>query len=177
MPHPDPLRDLRQIEQHLAHFVGFGGSAATFDGVRRCRERPEAECVGLLGQRDGAAAELCSVALELGILQLVDAFRQLDVDLPTPNVYRTASGAPGERYWQQEASHQIKVTLDENNRSLSASETVRYKNNSPDTLRYIWLQLDQNRFADGSMARMTETTPRTPARIASSSKRRASPAS
>jgi hypothetical protein len=86
-----------------------------------------------------------------------DAFRQLEVDLPTPNVYRTASGAPGTQYWQQRADHQIKVILNEDNRSISASETIRYSNNSPDTLRYIWIQLDQNRFADGSIARLTET--------------------
>ena len=86
-----------------------------------------------------------------------DAFRQLDVDLPTPNVYRTASGAPGERYWQQEADHQIKVTLDESNQSISASQTIRYTNHSPDTLRYIWIQLDQNRFRDDSAARLTQT--------------------
>ena len=86
-----------------------------------------------------------------------DAFRQLDVDLPTPNVYRTASGAPGSQYWQQRADHSIKVTLDEQNRSISASQSVRYTNNSPDSLRYIWVQLDQNRFAKGSIARMTQT--------------------
>lgn len=77
-----------------------------------------------------------------------DAFRQLDVDLPTPNVYRTASGAPGTQYWQQRADHQIKVTLHEENQRISATETIRYENNSPDTLRYIWIQLDQNRFAE-----------------------------
>ncbi len=86
-----------------------------------------------------------------------DAFRQLDVDLPTPNVYRTASGAPGTQYWQQQADHKIKVTLHEENQSISATQTIDYKNNSPDTLRYIWVQLDQNRFADGSRARMTQT--------------------
>lgn len=86
-----------------------------------------------------------------------DAFRQLEADLPTPNVYRTASGAPGTQYWQQRADHQIKVALNEENRSISATETIQYANNSPDTLRYIWIQLDQNRFADGSIARLTET--------------------
>jgi hypothetical protein len=86
-----------------------------------------------------------------------DAFRQLDADLPTPNVYRTASGAPGENYWQQEASHNIKVTLDEQNQRIDASQTIRYVNNSPDTLRYIWLQLDQNRHRDDSAARLTQT--------------------
>ena len=82
-----------------------------------------------------------------------DAFRQLDVDLPSPNVYRTASGAPGPQYWQQEADYHIKLTLDETKRHIEASEEITYKNNSPDTLNYIWLQLDQNRFADNSLER------------------------
>ncbi len=87
-----------------------------------------------------------------------DAFRQLDVDLPTPNVYRTASGAPGSSYWQQRADYKIKATLDEAGRRLIGSETITYTNNSPDSLSYIWLQLDQNRFRDDSTARLTETT-------------------
>ena len=86
-----------------------------------------------------------------------DAFRQLDVDLPTPNVYRTASGAPGDRYWQQRADYRISVTLDENARRVSASETITYTNNSPDTLRYLWLQLDQNRFSNESLENKSET--------------------
>ncbi|MCJ9429197.1 M1 family metallopeptidase [Kordiimonas marina] len=76
-----------------------------------------------------------------------DKFRQLEADLPTPNVYRTASGAPGHQYWQQEADYKIKAKLNETERTLSGTETVTYTNNSPDTLTYIWLQLDQNRFA------------------------------
>jgi hypothetical protein len=86
-----------------------------------------------------------------------DAFRQLDAELPTPNVYRTASGAPGSRYWQQRADHNIRVLLNEDNQSIAASQTIRYTNNSPDTLRYIWIQLDQNRFRADSAARLTET--------------------
>jgi hypothetical protein len=86
-----------------------------------------------------------------------DAFRQLDAELPTPNVYRTASGAPGSRYWQQRADHNIRVILNEDNQSIAASQTIRYTNNSPDTLRYIWIQLDQNRFRADSAARLTET--------------------
>jgi len=86
-----------------------------------------------------------------------DAFRQLDVDLPTANVYRTASGAPGAQYWQQRADYRIKVHLDETLRRISASETITYTNHSPDTLRYIWLQMDQNRFTDNSLDRMSET--------------------
>jgi len=85
-----------------------------------------------------------------------DAFRQLDVDLPTPNTYRTASGAPAQ-YWQQRADYKIKVRLDETSRRISASETITYTNHSPDTLRYIWLQLDQNRFTENSLERLSET--------------------
>ena len=86
-----------------------------------------------------------------------DAFRQLDVDLPTPNVYRTASGAPGSQYWQQRADYKISVTLDEANRRVSASETITYTNNAPEPLRYLWLQLDQNRFRKGSLEMTSET--------------------
>lgn len=81
-----------------------------------------------------------------------DKFRQLEEQLPTPNVYRTGSGAPGHEYWQQKVDYDIKVTLDENERRISGSQSVRYKNNSPDTLNYIWLQLDQNRFSKHSDA-------------------------
>ncbi|MCH6255971.1 M1 family metallopeptidase [Puniceicoccaceae bacterium K14] len=87
-----------------------------------------------------------------------DAFRQLDVDLPTSNAYRTASGAPGSQYWQQRADYKIKVKLDESKRRIDASETITYINHSPDTLRYIWIQLDQNRHRDDSTARLTATS-------------------
>lgn len=85
--------------------------------------------------------------------EFYDAFRQLDVDLPTPNAYRTASGAPGSQYWQQEVDYEIKVSLDEESRRIEGSETITYTNHSPDTLRYLWVQLDQNRFRDDSAAR------------------------
>lgn len=84
-------------------------------------------------------------------------FEQLESILPTPNVYRTASGAPGTQYWQQKVDYDIKVKLDESKRHITGSETIQYQNNSPDTLRYLWLQLDQNRFADESMFRLTNT--------------------
>ncbi len=71
-------------------------------------------------------------------------FEQLGTILPTPNEYRTASGAPGPKYWQQRADYQIKCELDEANLKLKGSETVTYFNNSPDVLTYIWLQLDEN---------------------------------
>jgi hypothetical protein len=71
-------------------------------------------------------------------------FEQLGTILPTPNEYRTASGAPGPKYWQQRCDYDIKATLDEKNLVLKGSQTVTYYNNSPDVLTYLWLQLDEN---------------------------------
>src|SRR6478736_9656796 len=71
-------------------------------------------------------------------------FEQLGTTLPTPNEYRTASGAPGPKYWQQRADYDIKCELDEKNLKLTGSETVTYFNNSPDVLTYLWIQLDEN---------------------------------
>lgn len=85
----------------------------------------------------------------------IDKFRQLDESLPTANSYRNAAGQPGHAYWQQQVDYDIQVTLDEANRRLSGSETVRYENNSPDTLSYLWLQLDQNIFRPDSRASMS----------------------
>src|SRR4051812_4561523 len=71
-------------------------------------------------------------------------FEQLGTILPTPNEYRTASGAPGPKYWQQRCDYDIKGTLDEKNLKFTGSETISYFNNSPDVLSYLWLQLDEN---------------------------------
>ncbi len=87
-----------------------------------------------------------------------DKFRQLDELLPTPNAYRTASGAPGHAYWQQQADYKINVRLDDATQSLAATETITYINNSPDTLTYLWLQLDQNRFKRDSLDKTTRTS-------------------
>ncbi len=71
-------------------------------------------------------------------------FEALGTILPTPNVYRTASGAPGQGYWQNRADYDITAYLDEDKRNLKGSETVTYYNNSPDDLDYLWLQMDEN---------------------------------
>ena len=71
-------------------------------------------------------------------------FEQLGGILPSPNEYRTASGAPGAKYWQQRADYDIDVTLDEKNLTIIGTETVTYHNNAPETLNYLWLQLDEN---------------------------------
>ena len=71
-------------------------------------------------------------------------FRQLGTELPTPNSYRTASGAPGAAYYQQQADYDLEVWLNEDTHVLKGSGTITYTNNSPDVLEYVWLQLDQN---------------------------------
>jgi hypothetical protein len=71
-------------------------------------------------------------------------FEALGTMLPTPNEYRTASGAPGPKYWQQRCDYDIKATLNEDKQWLTGSETITYFNNSPDELTYLWLQLDEN---------------------------------
>jgi len=71
-------------------------------------------------------------------------FKQLYQELPTPNVYRNGSGAPGHQYWQQKADYNINLTLDDIEQKIHGEETITYYNNSPDALPYLWLQLDQN---------------------------------
>lgn len=98
-------------------------------------------------------------ALSQGIQQtkgsFVDKFRQLDEVLPTPNTYRNAGGQPGHEYWQQQADYVIKAELDEAARRLTASATITYKNNSPDSLEFLWLHLDQNIFRKDSIKELT----------------------
>jgi hypothetical protein len=67
------------------------------------------------------------------------------------NLYRSGSGAPGPRYWQQRADYVLRGTLDTAAKSLKGEETIRYVNNSPDTLHFIWLQVEQNAFRQGSL--------------------------
>ncbi len=85
-------------------------------------------------------------------------FEQLDQMLPTPNEYRTGSGAPGPKYWQQKADYDIAVELNDDNQSISGTETITYTNNSPDVLKYLWLQLDQNLFSKDSNSPKTATS-------------------
>ena len=75
-------------------------------------------------------------------------FRRLE--LPTPGTVRTGSGAPGRDYWQQRVNYTISTTLDTTAKVVHGTESIAYFNQSPDTLRYLWLQLDQNKYASGS---------------------------
>ncbi|MBW3128063.1 M1 family metallopeptidase [Hymenobacter profundi] len=86
-----------------------------------------------------------------------DKFAQLGPELPTPNEYRTASGAPGHAYWQQRADYNIKVKLDDEKQAITGSEDITYTNLSPDELPYLWVQLDQNIMDKNSMTTATQT--------------------
>ena len=88
-----------------------------------------------------------------------DPFRQLDEILPTPNAYRTASGAPGHRYWQQQVDYAIDVRLEDATQRIVGLERITYTNRSPDTLTYLWLQLDPNLYRPDSDAVLTATAP------------------
>ncbi|MGA1224729.1 MAG: M1 family metallopeptidase [Phycisphaerales bacterium] len=105
-------------------------------------------------EQDGAR-----IAVPPSVLREGDPFRQLDEVLPTPNEYRTASGAPGARHWQQKVDHEIAVTLDPVKAELVGTQKVVYHNNSPDELRYIWMQLDQNRFRRDSLGERAAPAP------------------
>ncbi len=74
----------------------------------------------------------------------ISKFRQLKQELPTPNSYRTASGAPGHEYYQQKADYKMDIILDDENQRIYGEEVITYFNNSPDELDYLWVQLDQN---------------------------------
>ncbi|MBP59614.1 MULTISPECIES: M1 family metallopeptidase [Idiomarina] len=107
-----------------------------------------------------AAAAVCFTVNQAATAQAFeDKFRQLNDDkFRSPNIYRTASGAPGHAYWQQEADYKIQVALDDGNQRITAKSTITYTNNSPDTLRYLWVQLDQNRFKKDSIGPQSRAT-------------------
>src|SRR4051812_6189926 len=72
------------------------------------------------------------------------------IPLPPPSSARSADGAPGAGYWQQRVDYTLRATLDTTAKRLNGTETIRYTNNSPDTLWFVWMQLDQNLFRTGS---------------------------
>lgn len=96
-----------------------------------------------------------SVLITAGVFSQ-SKFAQLDVELPTPNRYRTAGGAPGSDYYQQKADYKIAITIDDATQRLMGEETITYTNNSPDKLEYLWLQLDQNIYDVNSDSKLIE---------------------
>ena len=102
--------------------------------------------------------KLISSLLVLISLQLSaqKKFAQLDQELPTPNEFHTASGAPGHHYYQQKADYKMDLVIDDQHQKLSGFETITYTNNSPDQLDYLWLQLDQNIYDVNSETKLIE---------------------
>ncbi|MEZ4786531.1 MAG: M1 family metallopeptidase [Flavobacterium haoranii] len=91
-------------------------------------------------------------------------FRQLNEEImASPNMYRSASGAPGPEYYQQKADYKMNLELDDKNAKLYGSETITYHNNAPDKLEYLWLQLDQNMRAPQSLTPLQESQRISPA--------------
>ncbi len=75
----------------------------------------------------------------------------------TGNEYRSASGEPGPKYWQNRADYKIACSLDTVNHKVSGEVEITYTNNSPDNLKFLWLQLDQNIYQKGSRGSATTT--------------------
>ena len=85
-------------------------------------------------------------------------FRQMYDLMATPNMYRTASGAPGPAYYQQKADYKMDLELDDDKAVLTGVETITYHNNAKESLDYLWLQLDQNRNHKDSELRKTRSS-------------------
>ena len=90
-------------------------------------------------------------------------FKQLNEEFATPNMFRTASGAPGPNYYQQQADYVMDIELDDENKKITGFETITYSNNSPDVLEYLWVQLDQNVRAKDSKSPLIESSGMAPA--------------
>ncbi len=105
----------------------------------------------------GSLAAMAQDKPKADAIQWKGKFEQMDQMLPTPNEYRTGSGAPGQKYWQQQADYDIVAELNDANQSITGSETITYTNNSPDVLKYLWLQLEQNIFAKDNNTSKTST--------------------
>ncbi|NHN26447.1 M1 family metallopeptidase [Flavobacterium jejuense] len=90
-------------------------------------------------------------------------FRQMYDLMATPNMFRTASGAPGPAYYQQQADYKMNLELDDKNKKLYGSETITYYNNAPEPLEYLWVQLDQNIRAADSKTPLVESQRMDPA--------------
>ena len=108
----------------------------------------------------GFAGALIGMAQEAKLGSPVQKFQQLESLLPTPSSQRLATGAPGSGYWQNRADYDIRVELDDDKRTLTADSTVTYHNASPDTLDYLWVQLDQNYLSRNADSRLVPNAKR-----------------
>ena len=100
---------------------------------------------------------LLAVAQDKSVERNPDKFKQMYDLLATPNMYRTASGAPGPEYYQQQADYKIDIELDDKNTKLYGQETVTYTNNAKESLDYLWMQMDQNQQSRKSLSPLVES--------------------
>ncbi len=107
-----------------------------------CREVLLASALFALGARIPTRALAGQQPTEPAGIPIASQFGPLE--LTAPNAYRTGAGTPGPLYWQQRVDYSIRASLDTSTHTVRGAETIRYTNNSPDTLRYVWIQLDQN---------------------------------
>ena len=84
-------------------------------------------------------------------------FSQMYDLMATPNMFRTASGAPGPAYYQQQADYKMDIELDDKNTKIFGKETITYHNNAPEALEYLWVQLDQNINVKDSKSKLVES--------------------
>ena len=105
------------------------------------------------------APALAAVLAVTARAQVADTSAFRAIPLPTPNAYRSAGGAPGHAYWQNRADYAIEAALDTAKNEVRGTGHLTYRNNSPDSLRFLWLQLDQNMFAKNSINALTAPPP------------------
>ena len=122
----------------------------TFDGTLSIGGQPP---FGIRGRRADATAFAAYDARQ-DSLRAANAPEPVDLfepfDLPTPNAYRSASGRPGPDYWQQRADYDLEATLDDAADTVTGTVRLRYTNNSPEALEYLWFHLEQNLFETDS---------------------------
>ena len=99
--------------------------------------------ISLIFSFTGMSQEVSDDSKQKGHLN-TNKFRQMYQEFSSPNMFRTAAGAPGPAYYQQQADYKINIELDDQNKRIYGDEIVTYTNNSPDNLEYLWVQLDQN---------------------------------
>jgi hypothetical protein len=136
------FRSLRARSARVGGLVAAFASLATSALAQQASPR---------GPGDPNAAAAAAAAAALAARGVGDTSIFAPLNLAPGNEYRSGSGRPGPRYWQNRADYDLRGTLDTAAKSLKGELTLRYTNNSPDTLRYVWMQVEQNAFKSGSL--------------------------